>query len=89
MKIELKNNTTQCEARKRQYLPITLNWTCPKCGHEHTRDLSNDYLFSDGDILNHYRQHWLYCYKCEHEEPIQARMVVQVEIIHNGTTFTS
>ena len=61
------------EGAKRQYLPLTIQWTCPTCGNEAWKDFTAEYLMNPR--IGGVNEVWLYCLPCDEAGQICEHMV--------------
>jgi len=73
-----KNDTlANCELSiKRLYLPFTILWQCPQCGHKNELNLEHDYI-SDPPVGCKYDE-MVVCWECGHEDTV--KLIINVEV---------
>lgn len=84
--ITIVETDTITEVRKRHRMPLRVNWICPVCGKDTYQDLADMYMFSY-DAYNEFTDKFLYCYECNYELKIQARILPRIEISYIDNSY--
>ena len=78
MDVKIRKLETRCQGDKWQRVPFAIDWTCSKCGAEHTTDYSQKYL--SYPIWGESKKVHLYCDTYEHEQSIHLKVDVTLTV---------
>jgi len=74
MEIVQHEDRESLEGKKRQYLPYTVEWTCPQCGSDKVTDLTETYL--SYPVWGEQYDIPLFCMDCDELEPVKTAEIV-------------
>lgn len=73
----VKNNDTNFQGKKRQYMPYKLEWECPECGEENIHNFS-EYLYLSYPKFGEPYEVGLYCDNDECGEDMEPIKTIEV-----------